>query len=352
MANVKKTWKEVFLENYSGKSEIAKEVEPFIKENYKGNSYIPWATMERLTYMCDEDAVFENIKNEQGGLVHTDKVEMHQQNIQKGEVVSETTSQMFSHMVKVKLIFMGKEFIEEFPIQDQDYTAARVYNQNLVNKALQRAKAKVAARATGIGLKLYEGKDLQFDEVPQETKPEIPVVENAQKTEKTVQKDVEKPKNAQKTEKTVQKPVETDNKIEKTVQKTTIKSDKLGIPETEVDVIPAQPVVETKEETTLKVTSLDGKANIQVPVKAIITPETQSATQNDAVSEAIDLIKNTEVDKMNLALQRVNVALMKKHRVALSTEASEEELRSILENKQIFTNPDQFLKTLKTLLGM
>ena len=325
MANTKKTWKDVFLENYSGKSEIAKEVEPFIKENYKGNSYIPWATMERLTYMCDEDAVFENIKNEQGGLVHTDKVEMHQQNIQKGEVVSDTTSQMFSHMVKVRLVFMGKEFIEEFPIQDQDYTAARVYNQNLVNKALQRAKAKVAARATGIGLKLYEGKDLQFDEVPQETKPEIPVVENAQKTEKTVQKTVEKPKNAQKTEKTVQKPV-----------------------------------VETKEETTLKVTSIDGKASIQVPVKAIITPETQSATQvetqsatqNDAVSEAIDLIKNTEVDKMNLALQRVNVALMKKHRVALSTEASEEELRNILENKQIFTNPDQFLKTLKTLLGM
>jgi len=310
MANVKKTWKEVFLENYSGKSEIAKEVEPFIKENYKGNSYIPWATMERLTYMCDEDAVFENIKNEQGGLVHTDKVEMHQQNIQKGEVVSETTSQMFSHFVKVKLTFMNKIFIEEYPIQDQDYTAARVYNQNLVNKALQRAKAKVAARATGIGLKLYEGKDLQFDEVPQETKPEIPVVENAQNSEKIVQKDVEKPKNAQKIEKIVKKVEKVEEKPQETVQK----------PE---------------------------------PVKEVATQvETQSATQNDAVSEAIDLIKNTEVDKMNLALQRVNVALMKKHRVALSTEASKEELRSILENKEIFTNPDQFLKTLKTLLGM
>jgi Txe/YoeB family toxin of Txe-Axe toxin-antitoxin module len=310
MANAKKTWKEVFLENYSGKSEIAKEVEPFIKENYKGNSYIPWATMERLTYMCDENAVFENIKNEQGGLVHTDKVEMHQQNIQKGEVVSETTSQMFSHMVKVKLVFMGKEFIEEYPIQDQDYTAARVYNQNLVNKALQRAKAKVAARATGIGLKLYEGKDLQFDEVPQETKPEIPVVENAQNSEKIVQKDVEKPKNAQKTEKIVKKVEKVEEKPQEIVQK----------PE---------------------------------PVKEVATQvETQPVTQNDAVSEAIDLIKNTEVDKMNLALQRVNVALMKKHRVALSTEASKEELRSILENKTIFTNPDQFLKTLKTLLGM
>ena len=307
MANAKKTWKEVFTENYNGKSAISKEIEPFIKENYKGNSYIPWATMERLTYMCDEDAVFENIKNEQGGLVHTDCVEMHQQNIQKGEVVSETTSQMFSHMVKVRLVFMGKEFIEEFPIQDQDYSAARVFNQNLVNRALQRAKAKVASRATGIGFKLYEGKDLQFDEVPQETKPEIPVVETVQPT---VKKEVEKPKNAQKTEKTVQNTPENDNKTEKTVQKSE-------------------------------------------PVKEVATQiETQSATQTDAVSEAIDLIKNTEVDKMNLALQRVNVALMKKHRVALSTEASEEELRSILENKEIFTNPDQFLKTLKTLLGM
>lgn len=295
MANTKKTWKEVFTENYNGKSDIAKEIEPFIKENYKGNSYIPWATMERLTYMCDEDAVFENIKNENGGLVHTDHIEMHQQNIQKGEVISETTSQMFSHMVKVKLIFLGKEFIEEFPIQEQDYSAARIYNQNLVNKALQRAKAKVAARATGLGLKLYEGKDLQFDEVPQETKPEIPV-ENVEKAPVEEKKAPKTEKNAQKTEKTVQK---------------------------------------------------------SEPVKEVATQvETQPATQNDAVSEAIDLIKNTEVDKMNLALQRVNVSLMKKHKIAISTEASEEELREILGNKTIFTNPEQFLKTLKTLLGI
>lgn len=297
MANAKKSWRDVFLENYNGTSDVAKEVEPFVKENYKGNSYIPWATMERLTYMLDEDAVFENIKNENGGLVHTDVVEVYQQNIQKGEIVSETKSQMFSHMVKVRLVFMGKEFIEEYPIQDQDYSAARIFNQNLVNRALQRAKAKVASRATGVGYKLYEGKDLQFDEVPQETKPQIPVVniENKPVEEKKSPKTT---KNAQKTEKIVQKveekPVETQS-IVKTVDKVEEKS--------------------------------------------------------DPILEAIDLIKNTEVAKMNLALQRVNVALMKKHKIALSTEASEEELRDILSNKTIFTNPEQFLKTLKTLLG-
>lgn len=307
MANTKKSWKEVFLENYNGKSEVAKEVEPFMKENYKGNAYIPWATMERLTYMCDDDAFFENIKNEQGGLVHTDVVEMHQQNIQKGEVVSETKSQMFSHMVKVRLVFMGKEFIEEYPIQDQDYSAAKVFNQNLVNRALQRAKAKVASRATGIGFKLYEGKDLQFDEIKQESKPELPV-ENVKNTPVEEKKSPKTEKTAQKSEKTVQK-------VEQNI-----------------------------------VVGVDTGKGESVQVEK--TQEIQPATQNDPVSEAVVLIKTTDTDKMNLALQRINVSLMKKHKVALSTEASEEELRNILANKTIFTNPEQFLKTLKTLLGM
>lgn len=308
MANVKRSWKEVFTENYLGKSELAKEVEPFLKDNYKGNAYIPWATMERLTYMCDEDAIFENIKNANGGLVHTDVMEMHQQNIQKGEIVSETVSQMFSHMVKVKLVFMGKEFIEEYPIQDQDYSAAKVFNQNLVNRALQRAKAKVASRATGIGYKLYEGKDLQFDEVPQDVKPQLPV-ENTQNAPVEEKKAPKTTKNAQNSEKTVQK--------------------------VEEKPVTPQPVVETPQEETVAT---------QI--------ETQVTTQNDPVSEAVNLIKNTEVGRMNLALQRVNVALMKKHKIALSTESSEEELRNILANKTIFSNPEQFLKTLKTLLGM
>lgn len=311
MTNAKKSWKEVFLENYSGRSDLAKEVEPFIKDNYKGNAYIPWATMERLTYMCDEDATFENIKNENGGLVHTDVVEMHQQNIQKGEVVSDTTSQMFSHMVKVKLIFMGKEFIEEYPIQDQDYSAARVFNQNLVNRALQRAKAKVASRATGIGFKLYEGKDLQFDEVPQETKPQLPV-ENVQNEQSDVKKS--------------QKTAKNDNKIEKTVEKV---EEKPTTP---------QPVVETPKE--------------KPKTEPVATKTETQPAEDDPISQAVYLIKNTEVGKMNLALQRVNVSLMKKHKIALSTEASEEELKNILSNKNIFLNPQQFLKTLKTLLGM
>lgn len=331
MANLRKSWKEIFTENYDGKSDIAKEIEIFMKENYKGNTYIPWATMERVTYMCDEDAVFENVRNEQGGLVFTDVMEMHQQNIQKGEVISDTTSQMFSHMVKVKLVFMGKEFIEDYPIQDQDYTAARVFNQNLVNRALQRAKAKVASRATGIGFKLYEGKDLQFDEIPQEAKPELSVQNYVKYEEKPVSsvenKKVEKPKQTKTTKKAEYKPVKSETVEEEKVEEKPV--------ETQNTVEKTQSSAEPTAE------EIGESIKVDVPVN-----------DNDPVSEAIYLIKNTEVDKMNLALQRVNVALMKKHKIALSTEASEDDLRGILSNKTIFSNPEQFLKTLKTLLGM
>ena len=232
-------------------------------------------------------------------------INMDQVNIQKGEVISETHSQMFSHFVKVRLIFMNKEFIEEYPIQDQDYSAARVFNQNLVNKALQRAKAKVASRATGLGFKLYEGKDLQFDDVPSDTKPEIPVVTTETKPveEKKAPKTT---KTTAKTEKVEEKPVEVTENV--------------------------QPVVE---------------ASIEVEAEKVENVE----TKNDPVLEIIDLIKNTEVDKMNLALQRVNVSLMKKHKIAISTEASEDELKVLLSNKEIFKDPSQLLKTLKTLLG-
>jgi len=38
---------EVFNANYYGKSKEAKELEPLLKETYKGDSYIPWAVCLR-----------------------------------------------------------------------------------------------------------------------------------------------------------------------------------------------------------------------------------------------------------------------------------------------------------------
>ena len=291
MAEAKlKSWKEVFIANYEGKSPEAKALEPFLKETYKGDVYIPWAVMERLVYMSDENAVFENVKNENGGLVHSDIINNSQYNLQKGEVISETKADMFAHFVRVKLVFMGKEFIEDYPIQDQDYSAARVFNQNLVNRALQRAKAKLGARATGLGLKLYEGFDLQFDSKEKDKKPVLDkVVEEVKEPAKTTKKSVKK-----------EEVVET--KVEENVE--------------------ASPVVESVEEINQEIDS--------------------------DIKELVDIILNTEEEKMNPVLQRVNISIMKKYSFALSNKDSKEVL---IEKISKFPNVAQFKKTIINLLG-
>ena len=291
MAEAKvKSWKEVFIANYEGKSPEAKALEPFLKETYKGDVYIPWAVMERLVYMSDENAVFENVKNENGGLVHSDIINNSQYNLQKGEVISETKADMFAHFVRVKLVFMGKEFIEDYPIQDQDYSAARVFNQNLVNRALQRAKAKLGARATGLGLKLYEGFDLQFDSKEEDKKPVLDkVVEEVKEPAKTTKKSVKK-----------EEVVKT--KVEEKVE--------------------ASPVVESIEEINQEIDS--------------------------DIKELVDIILNTEEEKMNPVLQRCNISIMKKYSFALSNKDKREVL---IEKISKFPNVAQFKKTIINLLG-
>ena len=220
-------WLKQFIENYNGKSAEAKEVADFIKENFKGNNYIPWATMERLTYMQDPEAVFETLETENGNIVFSDTLSNENKVVQKGEVVSETVATMMSHFVKVKLTFLGKTFIEEYPIQDQDYSALKVYNQNAVNKALKRALAKVASRATGIGLRLYENKDLQFDESEEDKKPEIKKTTKTTKTTKKVEMTEEQATHTEeelKQDTPVQEVVTQDAKIEENAPKSYDKS--------------------------------------------------------------------------------------------------------------------------------
>lgn len=295
--SVKKSWKEVFLANYNGESEEAKAIEPFLKHTYKGDPYIPWAVMERLVYMCDENAVFTNILNAKGGLVHSDVVINHQSNTQNGTIVSETEAPMYAHFVKVSLEFMGKIFIEDYPIQEQDYSAARVFNQNLVNKALQRAKAKLGARGTGLGLKLYEGFDLQFES----KEDKKPVLDEPKKEENN------------------KKSVKNDTKVVKTEEKVT-----------KVEEKPAK--VEEKVEV----------ANVEV------SAEPKQVNIAPGVSEVVKLIKETDAEKINKVLQIVNVSIMKKYSFALSQDDSVEELSEKLSK---FPNIEQFKKTLLNFIG-
>ena len=297
-----RTWKEVFKANYNGTSEEAKELQPFLKDTYKGDVYIPWAVMERLVYMMDEDAEFVVVHNDNGGIVHTDCVYQEQKNIQKGEVVSETSAPMFAHFVTIVLKFMGKTFVEHYPIQDQDYSAARIYNQNLVNRAIQRGKTKVASRATGLGLRLYEGFDLQFD-TKEDVKPALPVVENNKKDVKNEEKPAKVVQNVAKTEEKVAK---TEEKVEKTE-------------------VPVEISVKAEEE-----------------VKELTTNTSPEAM------ELVSLIKTTEADKMTKVLQSVNVSIMKKYSFALSVNDTEEELIAKVSQ---FPDVTKFTKAIRNLLG-
>lgn len=286
-------WLKQFIENYNGKSAEAKEVADFIKETYKGDSYIPWATMERLTYMQDPESVFETLKTDNGNIVFSDTLLNENKVVQKGEVVSETVATMMSHFVKVKLTFLGKTFIEEYPIQDQDYSALKVYNQNAVNKALKRALAKVASRATGIGLRLYENKDLQFDAPEEDKKPEI------KKTTKTTK---------------------TTNKVEMTEEKAT---------HTEEELKQDTPVQE--------VVTQDAKIEENAP-----------KSYDKSVLELCSLIRNTDKEKMTKILQNLNVPILKQHGFTLNLEDSDDVL---CEKISHFSNVVVFTKAIKNMIG-
>lgn len=310
-----RTWKSVFLANYNGESEEAKMIEPFLKNTYKGDVYIPWATMERLVYMCDENAEFANICNENGGLVHTDMIFQRQLNRNKDGIVSETEAPMFAHFVKVALTFMGKTFVEDYPIQDQDYSAAKVFNQNLVNRALQRAKAKLGARATGLGLRLYEGFDLQFDSKEDE-KPALPVVET--KTEVKVE---EKPK-----------------KVEMTEEQKVANIMDGGVTEAYLSG--------ERTFTTQDVPVENPTISAEIPVEASV--EVAKNPTNPAILDIVNFIKTTDTERIMAVLQRVNTSIVKKYKFALSPNDSETEL---IEKLSQFPNPEQFKKTLLNLLG-
>jgi hypothetical protein len=166
-------WLEQFTENYYGRSAQAKELEQYLKQNYNGSSYIPWATMERLVYMQDPSAEFRirptMTEFSDGDVVWTSKVDITTHQKTDAKEVS-TLSQSIAHMIILELTFLGKTFEEVYPIQDNTYKSPKVIDANLVNKAIQRAKAKIASRATGLALSLYETGDLQFEE---DTKPVV-----------------------------------------------------------------------------------------------------------------------------------------------------------------------------------
>lgn len=177
-----KLWKDVWLDNYNGTSEAHKDLEQFMKKNYKGHQYVPWAVMVKWLYLLDENSelvvVVDDSEDGDSTPVFTSEGSIDNvtsENNDGKEKYKRTEVAFKAHFVKIRCKFLGREFEEIYPIQDNAYNAPNYYDSNMVNKAIQRAKAKLISTATGLAYSLYENGDLQFeDDSPKETKKIVP----------------------------------------------------------------------------------------------------------------------------------------------------------------------------------
>lgn len=170
-------WREQWLDNYNGLTAAHKDLEARIKKNYKGNKYIPWATMVKWLYLQDPYARLDVLKSD-NGYVFTSTDELV---VEKGGAL--TRIPVRAHSVVLNCTFMGTTFTEIYPVQDKAYDAPNSYDSNMINKAIQRAKAKIISTATGIAYKLYEAEDLQWDDDKDTKKVDVATIKLNEPTE-------------------------------------------------------------------------------------------------------------------------------------------------------------------------
>lgn len=174
-------WKDLWLKNYRGEGDCA-GLNEFVKKldfgAKKEASYLPWAVPERIFRLQGGECTLIH-SEDNSTIVETDKTVLRLRiHPETGEAVEELA---VSYFINVKATWMGQEHIERYPLQDSNGRALLSWNQNDLNRATQRAKVKAIAIVSGIGYKLFEDGDLQFED---ETKDKT--VNNAEKLIKNV----------------------------------------------------------------------------------------------------------------------------------------------------------------------
>ena len=192
-----KTWKEKWMANYRGEGDC-QELETFLKEldygSRKGVTYLPWAVVDRIFKMqggVTETLFFpktiEVSDGEEGTktiqvsntIVEVDSVHMRDEVDSNGIV---TPKYMNSYFVRIKAEWEGQVHVERYPLLNSSGQALSFWTQTDLNKAVQRGKVKAIAIVSGIGYKLFEDGDLQFEDESKE-KDEKPVTKATKKEE-------------------------------------------------------------------------------------------------------------------------------------------------------------------------
>lgn len=124
--------KEIFDELYSI------NINPHIEQDYKGLSYLSWATAYKLAMDKDPAMNYEIVQDNDGMPFFS-----------RGDV----------HIVKTKVTMFGETKEMFLPIMDNKHNAVAKPNSRQVNDNIMRCLAKNIAMF-GIGLPLYVGEDL------------------------------------------------------------------------------------------------------------------------------------------------------------------------------------------------
>lgn len=184
---LEKTWKEKWMANYRGEGDC-QELETFLKEldygSRKGVTYLPWAVVDRIFKMQDgvTETIFfpktvevesgeEGTKTIQIGntIVEVDSVHIRDEVDNNGIV---TPKYMNSYFIRIKAEWEGQVHVERYPLLSSTGQALAFWTQIDLNKAVQRGKVKAIAIVSGIGYKLFEDGDLQFEDGGKDKKVE------------------------------------------------------------------------------------------------------------------------------------------------------------------------------------
>lgn len=216
-----KTWKEKWMANYRGEGDC-QELETFLKEldygSRKGVTYLPWAVVDRIFKMqggVTETLFFpktiEVSDGEEGTktiqvsntIVEVDSVHIRDEVDSNGVV---TPKYMNSYFVRIKAEWEGQVHVERYPLLNSNGQALSFWTQTDLNKAVQRGKVKAIAIVSGIGYKLFEDGDLQFEDDESKDKTTKKSVEEGEELKKPKKVEKPEPKATKETKKEEPKP--------------------------------------------------------------------------------------------------------------------------------------------------
>ena len=179
-------WKDLWLKNYKGQGDTV-ELEKHLKTLGYGSrmnvTYLPWAVVERIFRLQGGEVEWLPVLD--GTHVDHDSLIVGYDNVEENGLTVSKPIMVNSYFINVRAKWQGQEYTERYPLQDSNGRPLSRWTQNDLNKAYQRGKVKAIAIVSGIGYKLFEDGDLQFeDDTPEPTPEKKPKAEPKKPTKK------------------------------------------------------------------------------------------------------------------------------------------------------------------------